>query len=295
MKRQPFALPYAGIHKEADLGANHAAAAPVEPAVGDYISDALGGLGVPREQALALGSAFGLVPQWSRDSGRAMALPFFEPTAGNVAGAGVEAALMGLPAAKVAKRALPMDEAARMARAAEQGFNPTTLYHGTPNADIEAFDAARAGSRGGSDSGTWLTASPKSAGTYAENAAGNYPEGAGVLPVRTRTENMDVWDMGGASYSHVEDDINRAIAEAKEAGRDGVVFKRLIDSARSVAAGGEASRNAPTVVNVFDPANIRSVNAAFDPAQVGSPNLLASVAALFGLPMAASYINKGDE
>jgi hypothetical protein len=100
MKRQPFALPYAGIHKEADLSGNYASAAPVEPAVGDYIADALGGLGVPREQALALGSAFGLVPQWSRDSGRAMALPFFEPTAGNIAGAGVEAALMAVPGAK---------------------------------------------------------------------------------------------------------------------------------------------------------------------------------------------------
>jgi hypothetical protein len=35
MKRQPFALPYAGIHKEADLSGNYASAAPVEPAVGD--------------------------------------------------------------------------------------------------------------------------------------------------------------------------------------------------------------------------------------------------------------------
>jgi hypothetical protein len=105
MKRQPFALPYAGIHQEADLSANHAAAAPVEPAVGDYIADALGGLGIPREQALKLGSAFGLFPEGFRESGRALAMPFVEPTAGNMVGAGVEAALMGLPAAKGVKTA----------------------------------------------------------------------------------------------------------------------------------------------------------------------------------------------
>jgi hypothetical protein len=113
MKRQPFALPYAGIHKEADLSGNYASAAPVEPAVGDYIADALGGLGIPREQALKLGSAFGLFPEGFRESGRALAAPFVEPTAGNIAGAGVEAALMGLPAAKAMKlTARPMSNSA---------------------------------------------------------------------------------------------------------------------------------------------------------------------------------------
>jgi hypothetical protein len=105
MKRQPFALPYAGIHQEADLSGNYASAAPVEPAVGDYIADALGGLGIPREQALKLGSAFGLFPEGFRESGRALAAPFFEPTAGNIAGAGVEAALMGFPTVKGAAKA----------------------------------------------------------------------------------------------------------------------------------------------------------------------------------------------
>jgi hypothetical protein len=94
-KRAPFG--FFGIPKEADLSANHASAAPVEPTAGDYITDVLGGLGIPREQALKLGAAFGLLPELSRESGRALALPIAEPTAGNIAGAGAEAAMMALP------------------------------------------------------------------------------------------------------------------------------------------------------------------------------------------------------
>jgi hypothetical protein len=94
-KRAPFG--FFGIPKEADLSANHAAATPVEPTAGDYIADALAGLGIPREQALKLGAAFGLVPETFRESGRNLAAPVVEPTAGNIAGAGAEAAMTALP------------------------------------------------------------------------------------------------------------------------------------------------------------------------------------------------------
>jgi hypothetical protein len=136
MKRQPFALPYAGIHKEADLSGNYASAAPVEPAVGDYIADALGGLGIPREQALKLGSAFGLFPEGFRESGRALAAPFVEPTAGNIAGAGVEAALTAVPGAKGAKVAADVAEGA-----AKKAIK---AYHGSPH-DFDRFSLDKIG------------------------------------------------------------------------------------------------------------------------------------------------------
>jgi hypothetical protein len=89
----------------ADLNSQHGSINPTQPTVGDYLSDMLASWGVPREQANKLGSAFGFVPQGMRESGRAMALPVAEPTAGNIAGAGVEAALMAAPfgIGKVAK------------------------------------------------------------------------------------------------------------------------------------------------------------------------------------------------
>jgi hypothetical protein len=94
-KRAPFG--FFGIPKEADLSVNHAAAAPVEPTVGDYIADALGGVGIPREQALKLGAAFGFVPEGAREGGRNLAAPVVDPTAENFAWAGGTAALMALP------------------------------------------------------------------------------------------------------------------------------------------------------------------------------------------------------
>jgi hypothetical protein len=90
-------LPYAGIHQWSDLNSNHASASPTEPTAGNYLADALAWMGMPREQANRLGAAVGYIPEGFRESGRALAAPVAEPTAGNIAGAGVEAALMAAP------------------------------------------------------------------------------------------------------------------------------------------------------------------------------------------------------
>jgi hypothetical protein len=198
MKRQPFALPYAGIHQEADLSANHASAAPVEPAVGDYIADALGGLGIPREQALALGSAFGLVPQWSRDSGRAMALPFFEPTAGNIAGAGVEAALTAIPGAKGVKAAADAAEGA-----VKKGVR---AYHGSPH-DFDRFSLDKIGTGEGAQAyghGLYFAGNEETAKTYknaGDSASRYYDEINGKLTRLAR--EMDQYR--GPSYGTYTD------------------------------------------------------------------------------------------
>jgi hypothetical protein len=210
MKRQPFALPYAGIHQEADLSANHASAAPVEPAVGDYIADALGGLGVPREQALALGSAFGLVPQWSRDSGRAMALPFFEPTAGNIAGAGVEAALTAVPGAKGVKVAADAAEGA-----AKKAIK---AYHGSPH-DFDRFDMSKIGTGEGAQAyghGLYFADNEEVAKSYRDQLSGNigrsYPdEQSAMAAAGPGGMAMDTGDLGwyarGADGKWVTDHV----------------------------------------------------------------------------------------
>ena len=69
---------------------------------------------------------------------------------------------------------MPLDEASRMARAREMGFDTDTpLYHGT-NADVPAFDPSRAG-QVGADFGpaSYTTTSPTTASGYAGQAINN--------------------------------------------------------------------------------------------------------------------------
>jgi hypothetical protein len=76
---------------------------------------------------------------------------------------------------------MAMDEASRMARAREMGFDTgTPLYHGT-EADFPRFDQGQQGSRTQSPSaeaGTWATDSPRTAETYADFAATDAPVSA---------------------------------------------------------------------------------------------------------------------
>jgi hypothetical protein len=198
MKRQPFALPYAGIHKEADLSGNYASAAPVEPAVGDYIADALGGLGIPREQALKLGSAFGLFPDGFRESGRALAAPFVDPTAGNIAGAGFEAALMGLPAVKGVKAVA--DDAAKGVR---------KIYHGSPHL-FDELDTSNP---------AWLTTTPHTAQRFAVDRAeyGGYQNRAHAQALQNDGKiHVYEAELGGRVLDH--DPMAEAIATARKAG-----------------------------------------------------------------------------
>jgi hypothetical protein len=169
---------------------------------------------------------------------------------------------------------LAMDAASRMERARAQGFDPqTTWYHGT-NHDVPEFDLSRFGANtqtGDNIPAVFMSSQPKAASGYAQGWGADVRDGANVMPLHARTSNVDEWDMGGGRLT--EDVLQRALAEAKAEGRNGVVFRRAIDSARPIAPGGEASRNAGDVLAMFDPKNIRSKFAAFE--DPDSANLLA--------------------
>ena len=79
------------------------------------------------------------------------------------------------------KNWLDMTKAARMKRAAEQGFGPT-LYHGSNN-DIGEFFPELGGAEGGEGVAAWLSSSPRVAGTYAKTRMGG---GANVMPLKAR-------------------------------------------------------------------------------------------------------------
>lgn len=133
---------------------------------------------------------------------------------------------------------LAMDQASRMQRAREMGFDTDkTWYHGTAS-DFDAFTPSEKGLSG---PGVYLTDDPGRATKYAF-AATEDGSGSRILPVHVRGRI--------ASYNMPAD-------EAKAQGFTG-----------RGSLGPEAV--------IFDPADIRSVNANFDPAKVGQNGLLFS-------------------
>ena len=238
---------------------------------------------------------------------------------------------VGAIASGVARRAandLPMDEASRMARAGEMGFDTDApLYHGT-SSDIAAFDPALRGDATAARTAkmaTWMTDDPTTARGYAEHSALSAPvsrkikeagvaedagdwdlydaklieaeklekqfseqrlQGQNIMPVYAPKVGQDrtIWNRGdvdaeglfvknmkGKSFDDtgVSDDIQTILQGARRDGYAGVKFLNLDDAI------GMGARPA-THVAVFNPSDIRSKHAKFDPAKRNSADLLAS-------------------
>lgn len=151
---------------------------------------------------------------------------------------------------KLFKKLLPMDEASRMARAAEQGFDTSRpVYHGTKT-DFRAFDRDRAiGSQ------FWSTTDK------AAIEAGNVgAQGKGVIKeMFQRIKNPASWD----EYDKYGTD------ELISRGFDGVALP---------------DKDGHITYIAFKPSQYRDVRAAFDPAKRDSADLLA---AMIGAPVGA--------
>jgi len=214
---------------------------------------------------------------------------------------------------KAAETALDASQEARMARAKNLGFDTeNTVYHGTA-ADIDRFNPLYGGSvtkAGSAKMGTWLTDNPEVAAGYARFAAedvpirrlldqssaaeraGNFKKaerlnelaenmelggdlsgggGQNVIPALIKGNLLNV-DAGGATMSDLDESQLLAWArEAKQKGFNGLKidnFSDNIDYGQYMPA---------THYLIFDPKNIRSINAAFDPAKRESSNLTAGV------------------
>lgn len=148
-------------------------------------------------------------------------------------------------------KGLDMSTEGRMARAKEAGFDvDTTFYHGTQK-NFDTFEVGRDGTTG---PGVYLTTDAR--------IADNYTRGQGPimqLHVRGKLAGRDLWE--AAHGSGVSSEARRAEATRKlqSQGYDGV-------------------RVSNNEVVIFDPSNIRSVNAAFDPDASASSDLLAQSA-----------------
>jgi hypothetical protein len=201
---------------------------------------------------------------------------------------------------------LPMDEASRIARAREMGFD-TPAFHGTAET-IASFNPDRRGDLTKAESARiahWFVDDPKTASGYAELAAGfpvqrlieqsqaaeragkwdlahdlmaqaeNLEQGGGaggqnVLPSILRGKFKE-FDADGAMMADLsESQLADWTKQARREGFDGVKIANLSDEA------GWGQHNPATHYGVFDPKNIRSRFAAFDPAKKDSADLLAS-------------------
>ncbi len=180
------------------------------------------------------------------------------------------------------KAGLDMSEAARMARAKEMGFNNPTLYHGTSTfksdgdlfSEFEKFegqDMTRSVSRSPVGKlGISLAEQPKVAEDFAVQASPEGGSGAAMIPVKFRHDKIASITLSG---DETNDEVYGTVVDAWKQGFDAIQFKNY-----TTPAGTKGS-----FVLVKDPNQIRSVNAAFDPAKKESSNLLAGSATIGGI------------
>lgn len=116
-----------------------------------------------------------------------------------------------------------------------------------------------------SETAIFATTHPDIAGSYTENFSG-YADGAHIRSVFVRG-NYYRFNAEGKNYS--SQIVGLALLRAREQAFDGALIENIYD---------KGSDNPATQIAVFDPANIRSIHAAFDPDYLGDNNLLASFA-----------------
>lgn len=185
-------------------------------------------------------------------------------------------------------KGLDMSVDARRARGTAAGFNmEETLYHGT-GSDFAAFDLDRSGDSAGTpgERAIFLSANPTEASVYARNAAvakngpgafgqGANIRGANVMPMVIRPgkqmvvsieSHPDLKSQDGKVMLYNATRFAEIIADARAQGYDTVRFENVLDSALEAA----------DQIAVLNPKDIRSVNAAFDPANAASANVMFS-------------------
>lgn len=167
---------------------------------------------------------------------------------------------------------LPMDEASRMARARELGFDTSRVsYHGSPDARgiDDGFKSKRERILGADDPNRafFFTDDARVAKSYADPHRAFDYQGSepAVVPAYLKMTNPKTINWEGKRWRGTE----KMIEEARVAGHDGVVIKNVIDDYQ----GGTK----PTTVRVvFNPEQVRKPQAAFDPANKDSGYLLGS-------------------
>ena len=175
--------------------------------------------------------------------------------------------------------ALDMSHAARMKRAADE-HHPSMFYHGTVG-DFPYFDLSKGGQVSGSRAGSQGVSVSPSRGVaeeFAQIAADKSGGNASVMPLRARLGKVGSMTLDGSEKNI---DVAATLRTYFDGGYDTVVLKNY------TTPGGVGGN---TILVVKDPAQLRSVNAAFDPAKRDSADLLSANG---GRPGAATGVALG--
>jgi len=159
---------------------------------------------------------------------------------------------------------LDMSPEARKARAEAMGFDTSRMYYHGTDKTFSAFDTTSEPSTYAADQGlVFLTSDPKEASGFA--LYGPFGEtkrdSPQVLPLLIKRDKFFVYGIDGkVDPTEFFDQNSYVLDDAIRQGFSGVIVHNY-------------STKNETVVTT-DPTNIRSVNAAFDPANAGSANLM---------------------
>lgn len=234
---------------------------------------------------------------------------------GGLGGAEMKAGETALGAGPIRSTALDMSQEARMARAADQGYT-IDAYHGT-NSDFPAFNRVDGGNARGA--GTYVTTSPETASRYATGDVNRItPDGnayPNVMPLKVRSERP--FDEHSVLNKSQIDEIEKAAIALGEPWKKGELAKTFDRSYPSKGynvlqtlsynpdlqnkilkrvgydsrMGGGIGTPEKDIV-VFDPTNIRSRFASFDPANKGSNLLMGGLAGAVAAPIFAGRDDK---
>ena len=168
---------------------------------------------------------------------------------------------------------LPMDHASRMERAVDMGFDADTpLYHGT-GADFTGFDSSKVGSRevGWYGDGFYSTALPDLAGEYTKSSRFDVGVAPSIMPIFVRRGQEYEWGSNPIAMTRAE---SKAFRE--NLGGLGYDTVRVPNNYADDLMTSKEAANYEVVS--FDPANIRSRFARFDPRLAHLRNLSAAAA-----------------
>jgi len=101
----------------------------------------------------------------------------------------------------------------------------------------------------------------------AERLAADAQSGANVMPISLRYKNPMMYDFKGNAYR--DQTYSDLVQKAKAGGHDALILRNTYDP-------GAGTAKLVDVGVVFDPAQIRSKFAKFDPAKINSPDILAA-------------------